>query len=312
MRANSPSAVSPPTGDDGGFVMEVPPGRYVLVAKMRSEGPDDGPLAPGDLYSFHGSNPVSAVEGSMAHVGFSLVEYVPPVYSDTGDPSAGGISGVVTYNGEPLQGAKVSIYIDPGTELKGVGYSFSPPTGPSGRFNFDFLPQSDYYVVAHKRLSGRSAGPISDGDYYGYYTGNPLRVEAGKSVNIEIRTVSKAGEIGKDDSLFRDTGTGVTGRITGPDGEPVQGVYAFAYTDKLMMHRRPEFISRQTGPDGRYVLNVSGGGTYYIGARSDYGDSPSIGEWYGKYDVTPDHSVEIKTGEKLGGVDIVVERVLLQ
>jgi hypothetical protein len=313
MLANNPSSTSPATGDDGGFVMAVPPGEYILVAKRLASGPGDGPLFTGDLYSFHGSNPVSVTGETLTHVGFSMVEYKgTPEYVDTGEAGVGAISGTVTYMGEPLEGAHVSIYIDPKDGLKGMGYSFAPPTGPTGRFIFDFLPESEYYIVVRKRLSGKSAGPITDGDYFGYYPGNPLRVKSGKKAVIELEAVSKASEIGKDDSMFRVTGTSITGRIKGADGKPVEGVYAFAYTDKLMMHKRPEYISRETGPDGVYVLNLAEGGTYYVGARSDYGDSPGIGEWYGKYDETADHSVVIESGARLEGIDVIVEQVLLQ
>jgi len=58
------------------------------------------------------------------------------------------------------------------------------------------------------------------------------------------------------------------------------------------------------------VIHLSGGGTFYVGARSAYGDSPGRGEWYGRYDGAPDHGVSVETGAGAEGIDIRVERVL--
>jgi len=58
------------------------------------------------------------------------------------------------------------------------------------------------------------------------------------------------------------------------------------------------------------VINLPQGGRYYIGARSDYGDTPGYGEWYGRYEGTPDHSVRIETGKVLDHIDLSVEQIL--
>ncbi len=61
---------------------------------------------------------------------------------------------------------------------------------------------------------------------------------------------------------------------------------------------------------GRYVINLPQGGRYYIGSRSEYGDTPGYGEWYGRYEGTPDHSVRLETGKILENIDLVVEQIL--
>jgi len=306
-----PSAVSTATADNGTYKMDLPAGKIFLVAKKLAAGEADGPPAVGDYYSFQGSNPVTVVAGVYTHVGFALVKKdSEPLYTENPDQGSGTLTGVVTYMGEPLEGAHVSLFLDPDSDFRGMGYSSAPPTRKDGRFRVDFLPQSDYYVIARKRASGAGSGPLTDGDSFGYYVDNPVPVKDGKVVKIEVEMLSKAGEIGKDDSLFRNTGTQVAGRITDKKGNVVKGVYAFAYEEKVMAHKRPSFISREVNDDGRYVINLSKGGVYYIGARSSYGDSPGIGEWYGRYDVTADHSVELKTGGRVDGVDISVEQIL--
>ncbi len=77
-----------------------------------------------------------------------------------------------------------------------------------------------------------------------------------------------------------------------------------------MAHKRPEFISKEVDEEGRYALNLSQGGTYYIGARSSYGDTPALGEWYGRWEGTGDHSVALETGQTLSGIDMTVEMIL--
>ncbi len=305
-----PFSVSAPTADDGTYRMDLPPGTYYLVAKKRS-GAGDGPLEAGDYHCFHGSNPISAAPGAYTHVGFSMLRDDHPAhYTDGSDPGSGTLTGVVTYMGKPLAGVYVTLYLDAKADFKGQGYSSSPPTGKSGKFRVDLLPESDYFVIARKRATGANAGPLTDGDYFGYYVGNPVTVKAGKTADISLEVISKAGEIGKDDSLFRNTGTQIRGRITDKDGHVVKGAYAFAYKEKVMAHKRPAFISRQVDDKGGYVINVAEGGTYYIGARSAYGDSPGIGEWYGRYDATPDHHVDVKSNGHADGIDITVEKIL--
>jgi hypothetical protein len=309
--AAKPFAVSGPTADDGTWKLEVPRGKYYLAVKKRQAGAEDGPLAIGDYYSFQGSNPITVATGKYTHVGFFLVRYENKVvYEDSPEAGSGALTGVVTCNGQPVEGVSVILYLDGKNDFRGMGYSTTPPTGKDGVFKMEFLPESDYFLLARKRGSGKGAGPLTDGDSFGYYVANPVTVKAGKVAKVDFGVISKAGEIGKDDSLFRDTGTLITGHILDKNGKPAKGVYAFAYEEKVMAHKRPEYISRVVDENGRFVISLSQGGTYYIGARSDYGDTPGLGEWYGRYEGTGDHSIIVKTGKVLEGVDMVVEQIL--
>lgn len=309
--AAKPFATSSITGDDGKYSLDLPNGSYYLVAKKRKDLAQDGPVAEGDFFSFQGSNPITVAPGKYTHVGFSMLPYDKEVvYAPYDGNDAGGLAGVVTLDGKPLDGVYVTLYVDTAEDLRGSTYASSPPTGASGFFRFDYLPEVEYYVVARKRSKGGAAGPLSDGDYFGFFPANPVHIKAGKLASIEIPVVSKAGEIGQEDSLFRSTGTNVTGYVRDTEGKPVQGVYVFAYLEKVMAHKRPEFISKEVDKDGRYVLNLPEGGTYYLGARSQYGDTPALGEWYGRWEGTGDHSVVLKTGQVLKEIDITVERIL--
>jgi hypothetical protein len=308
--AFKPFAASGATADDGSYTMDLPPGKYFVVAKKRAAGLADGPLAVGDALSYNGSNPITVDPGGYVHVGFSLSRKLEEVaYSDGLDPATGSLEGVIEYQGKPLEGAGLRIFLDGADLFRGQGYSATPPTGKSGAFRIDLLPESAFYLIVRKRAKGAGAGPIAEGDYFGYFVENPVQVHVGKVAKVRIEVISKASEIGKDDSLFRATGTQIVGRILDKAGKVVPGVYAFAYEDKVMAHVRPSFISREVDKEGRYVISLSRGGVYYIGARSAYGDSPGLGEWYGRYDVTADHSVRVETGKRVEGVDIIVELI---
>jgi len=308
---SKPFAASAITGDDGKYSMDLADGSYYLVAKKRADMSQDGSVGVGDFFSFQGSNPVTIAPGKYTHVGFSMLPYDKGVDYQSYDTSdSGAIGGVVTLDGKPLEGVFVTLYVDTAEDLRGSTYATSPPTGKNGGFSFDFLPEVEYYVVARKRASGSAAGPLTDGDYFGFYPANPVHVKAGKLAHIELAVTTKAGEIGMEDSLFRNTGTAVTGVLRDLHGNPVEGVYVFAYLEKVMAHKRPEFISKAVGKDGRYVLHLPEGGTYYLGARSKYGDTPALGEWYGRWEGTGDHSVKIKTGEVLKDIDMTVEEIL--
>jgi len=306
-----PFAVSAKTGDDGKYALDLPVGSYYLVAKKRTDMAKDGPVAPGDYFSFQGSNPITVKPGTYTHVGFAMLPFTQEIrYEDYDGDESGALTGVATLDGEPLEGVYVTLYVDTAENLRGSTYATSPPTGKNGVFRFDFLPEVEFYVVARERAKGGAAGPLNDGDYFGFYPNNPVHIKTNKLATIDIPLVSKAGEIGQEDSLFRSTGTTVTGKIVDIEGKPVTGVYVFAYLEKVMAHKRPEFISKEVGADGVYTLNLPEGGTYYIGARSQYGDTPALGEWYGRWEGTGDHSIKLNTGETLKAIDITVEQIL--
>jgi hypothetical protein len=305
-----PLAASAITADDGAWRIDAPPGRYFLAAKKLAAGAADGPVRAGDYSAYHGSNPITAVPGKYTHVGFAMEKLESDVaYEESGRSGSSSIAGIVTSGGQPLDGVSVSVYADAAGEFRGLGIATLPPTGKAGAFRVDNLPAADYFVIVRKRASGKNVGPIGDGDFFGFFGGNPVRTQPGKTALIRVAAVAKASEIGKDDSLFRDTGTQVAGRVIDRDGRAVPGVYAFAYEEKEMSLKRPAAISRGADAEGRYVLNLPHGGTFYLGARSDYGDTPRPGEWYGRYAGTADHAVAIEAGSSRAGIDITVERI---
>jgi hypothetical protein len=310
FRERHAAAASEPSGGDGVYRLALPAGTYVLAAK-RLEGQGDAPLPPGGLFAYHGSNPFTLAPGSATEISFSLARKErEPVVAPGDEPGSGTLKGIATWQGRPLAGATVKLYLDAADDFRGIGYAAAPPTDESGAFRFDYLPESAYYVVARKRAAGPGAGPLAEGDWYGWFWGNPVAVRAGTEVAIDLELVSKGRDAGSADSRPRPSGTSISGRIVDAAGAAVPGAHAFAYEEKVMSHKKPAFLSAAAGADGRYVLHLSRGGTFYVGARSGYGDSPARGEWYGLFDGTADHAVNVEEGKVRDGVDIVVERIL--
>lgn len=305
-----PAAASPPAGADGAYLLELPAGTYHLVAK-RGSGKGDGPLPSGGLHCFHGSNPFTVAAGTKTEASFSLATKAADPRVEPGpDPGSGVLSGVVTWRNTPLPGVSVKLYLDGESDFRGSGYAVAPPTDERGEFRFDYLPDSAYYVVARRRTAGPGAGPVAEGDHYGFFVDNPVPVHNGTAVRIELEMLQKGKPAGNADSRPRPSGTSISGRITGPDGAPVANVHAFAYANRLMSHEKPDFLSAEAGADGRYVIHLSRGGTFYVGVRSGYGDSPGKGEWHGLYDGSADHGVTVPDGGIVEGIDIRVERIL--
>lgn len=310
LLAGRGAAVSEPSGTDGGFLLALPEGTYHLVARAQ-EGAPDGPVPVGGLFAFHGSNPFTLMPGVSIEVNFSLArKTAEAVVKPAADQGSATLGGVVTRGGAGVAGVQVKLYLDAESAFRGMGYAAAPPTDERGAFSFDHLPESAYYVVARKRGAGTGPGPLAEGDLYGSYADNPVQVRGGTAVEIALELVVKGREVGNADGRPRPSGTRIAGRITDAAGAVVRGVYAFAYEEKVMAHKKPAYISQEVDGQGRYVMHLDRAGTFYVGARSAYGDSPGKGEWYGRYDGTTDHGVTVEAGASAEGIDIRVERIL--
>jgi len=304
-RSTAPFAVA--TADDGGrYRLDLPPGRYFLIGRKRThEG-----SGPARMYMAScPGNPVEVGDGRLQVPAFSLVEMgrgralVP-------DPATG-VEGRVTADGEPVDEAYVYIYTEDATDLMGPSYSEAVRTDEQGFYRVD-LPAGRYFVAARKRLDGGRLGEPEPGDLNGVFPHNPVEVTQGRYAAladlplapVDLRTRSDRRSQGK----FKPTGTALSGRIVDTAGRPAAGVYLFAYSDSRMTGK-PSHISEATGDDGRFVLHLADGGTWFVGARSAYGGPLEPGERVGTYDGRSDHGVEVKRGQRLDLGEIQVKEV---
>ncbi len=295
-----PLFISEATDDEGYFKVEVSPGSYALFAR------DD----KRSLFAFCGRNPVEIKKGTvwagLQAVSTGSVKVVP--YDDE---YSAAIEGVVLHQGQPLADAYVYLYLDAKEDLKGQGYRLSMPTGADGRFAFDSLPESSYFLMARKRMDGNRVGPVREGDYLGHFAANPIVAKSGTTTQVTLATVRKVKNASESETFNATGQIIVNGRVVDDKGAPVAGLHVFAYTDRVIGHKRPAAMSAPTGADGRFRLSLEKPGMYYIGARQHYGDSPMPGELFGMYDESADHGLKVETGGRTREIEITVEPVSL-
>ena len=295
----APVGVPVPSDTDGRYTMDLLRGRYFLSAEW------------GNLWSYCGRNPVVVAGQPKQWIGFELLQWERPVYGKLPEEGLDGLlKGVVTWKGKPAGGVSISLYLDDEDNFRGMPFIRSVPTGPDGTFAIDLVPESRYYLVARRRASGRTAGPMARGDLFAYYRYNPVEVRGGESVAIHIPLTEKKRDRDIHAIGIEGHEPGFSGLITDITGHPVPGLHVFAYLDPGMEHHRPDAISSLTDRDGRYKIFLPRSGIYYVGARAGFGDSPKPGEYFGFYEGTADHSVTLDAGEFVDGLNISVRKVL--
>ena len=212
---------------------------------------------------------------------------------------------VLKDEGTPLNGGYVNIYPDTISNLLGPSQFISTPTDENGDYQLE-VPAGVYYVVARKRLSGPSTGPLSPGDYYSEHQRLVTRVETGKFVEIELPVVvMKAPMFFKSRVVDKETETGISGVLTDSTGKPVMGGFAMAYSDKEMK-RLPDYASTLSDEQGRFTIFLPEGGRYYLAARIHAWDMPSPGEPYGKLGDEDPTLLDVETGRFIKDVSIVM------
>ena len=281
------------TADDGLFSLKLPGGRYYLFAEGKQ------------LSAFYGRNPITVPEEGLTDVNLLLTpdNLSEPQESTTLET---GVVGTVSLDGQPVQGAIVTVYPDLSSQLKGMGLGMAAPSDEKGYFELP-LAVGTYYLVVRVRKSGQMAGPLKAGDLFGYLAGNPLVIKEGAPARVHIPVIEVPAKVSRHSAnLFGNTS--VSGRVLDQKGDPVAGLQVLLYEDSMML-TRPHYVSQKTDADGSYQLSFPKGGHYYLAARDKLGGPPAPGELYGRYQGTPDNSIEIETGKNLEDVDIVVDEV---
>ncbi len=308
LSAGESPAAAAATDFAGKAAFDLAPGRYFVAAEWRADGDYARPVAAGDRFAYFGGNPVFIGSGGpQRELLLSLERFDAP---RPGPPAPGvlsGAGGFVVSGGAPVAGAFVSAYLKPEGGFRDMGFAASAPSGVDGGYVLD-LPPGRYYLVARKRAAGGVAGPLRKGDFFGYYAANPVTVAPGRVARADIPVTTIRLRNAPAYSGDSAAAAYVEGRIVGRDGKPRAGVYAALYTNPDLLNR-PLFMSDVTGPGGGYRLPVPAPGTYYLGARSGYGGSPAPGDLYGRFEGSADHSLTVRAGDRLTGVDIVVEEV---
>ncbi len=223
---------------------------------------------------------------------------------EVGRPTLVTVSGKVL---EPASGAYLYLY-KKGKDPHGpADYILPVPTGKDGSFALNVEP-GEYVLVARKRSSGENTGPLKPGDLKSEEI--PIKVKPGEPLVLTVVMMRKTDSAIKSYENPRGWNTSISGRVLDADGNPVAGARVHVYT-YVQMSERPKYVSDKTGPDGKYIVYLPKGGTYYLAARNRFGGPPRIGDLYGRYDkgsIDPS-AVVVKDGEHLEGIDIIVYKV---
>ncbi len=275
------------SGTGGDFALSPPPGVYLVLAR-----------APG-RFAYFGRNPVR-LRDRLSGLNLPLVP-VHPVTRLPTRPGTERIEGRVLAGGRPLAGARVFAYLDAAQGLRGPGFALSDPSGPDGSFLLS-VPPGTYFVAARLREGGLR-GALHPGDRFGVLPRFPLRIAEGEAVRVDIETV----EIPSAERMARFRGgfATLTGRIVDDRGRPVAGMRACLYANPQMLDR-PAAVAEPSGPDGSFVLATSLAGTFYLGAREVLGGPPAPGERVGFYRGPRGTVLEVRPGERIGDLVIVV------
>ncbi len=150
--------------EDGGYVLDLLPGRWYLVGRYRQQGSLDGPPKAGDAWAIHPGNPV-LVEAEQPHrLDFRLLGVSQPMLLRGGSLASGttGFRGrLIDPQGQPVAGAFALAYRD--RNFRRMPDHTSAVVGESGRFIL-YVPQAGRYCLAARQ---KTRGQPVQGEPYG-------------------------------------------------------------------------------------------------------------------------------------------------
>jgi len=324
------SIESSPGEKDGQYSLELPPGIYYLVAT--------GKLNGRELFSYHGLNPITVTD-EYRWLPFFLSPEREPVCKK-GDEQ--GISGIVAYQDVPLDHGVISVYKSQDGKFRGMGL-LTNTIGENGRFHFSLEPGS-YVVVGRQKKEQGGIGPVMQGDLFCYPSTNPIIVEEGELCDLTIecyprdnlkeylddnaenpqgrrhekRRRASLWDIQPEEAQTRIVAkpATITGSVTDLDDRPVANLVVTAYPamgiDPFQMHilRLITENRARTDAQGRFSIELPGGGLYYLQAREKVGEAPDRLEYYGLYEGNQNHAIRINSGETRSKINIQVSRIM--
>jgi hypothetical protein len=265
---------SEPTAKDGTYKLDLPAGKYYLIARKTKSGGVD--LSEGDLYCYYSGSPMDVVGSSYRNIGFNMIKVKKSDLKDKKDKMQG-VYGNIYFEDKLLEKVYLFAYKDVSNNFKGPAEYVFPSA--KGKFKLR-LPEGEFYLLARKRKKGGLYGPMEKDDIFNYYYDNPVKVEKGilKAVDIECITRLDLLEAPMGDSALR----GITVHVKEEQGKPLKGVYLLVYTNAEMTGR-PDYISERSDEEGKIFLELNTPGRYYTIIRSTLGGPARNGDYYSKY-----------------------------
>ncbi|HEY3309034.1 MAG TPA: hypothetical protein VGJ93_11315 [Desulfuromonadaceae bacterium] len=240
-----------------------------------------------------------------------------PAQTGTSPGTAATISGRIMIQGKtPMNNGIVFLY----------DKSMGPPPSPqdnqywrvpdrinaidkNGEFSFE-VNGGTYYLTAAQKDPESEMGPPQV-DEFNYFHGDaegnprPIIVTSGSRVNLGVLIPS----LWSPNTVLRDKGiTAIEGIVSDTESKPVKGALVFAYLSKNTTGR-PIFISEKTDKNGKFLLRVHDGGTFFLKVRSVYGGgSPEDGEFQNVTKEFEPLMVALKKDQRLQGINLKVKR----
>jgi len=225
------------------------------------------------------------------------------------------ISGTVTIGGKTaLQNCIVLVYAkSSGPPPHPYKYWRIPDlisaAAPDGSFTIQ-VPAGTYYLMAAQKNPTDPVGPPTKSELiylHADQTGSALPLNLAAGTKLELGRVTASPWL--PELIQRDQGiTAVKGVVVDQEGTPVANTVVFASLTKGVMGR-PTFISERTDANGRFLLRVYGGGTYYLKVRSVLGGgAPQVGEFLNTTEEFEPLEVNLQKDQIRHGVTLTVKK----
>jgi hypothetical protein len=162
------------TDQDGTFTINLPAGRYSLVARKRADGSRSGSLSPGDLNAHYPGNPVEVRSGEHLQLqAFPLAAIDAEVYAQRQTDGVFAKTDTVLHgqivdaDGQPVSAVYVLAYLD--SRMVGKPVHMSVPTAADGQFSLFLDATGTYYIGARSAIGG----PLEPGEWVGTFDDQP-------------------------------------------------------------------------------------------------------------------------------------------
>ncbi|TLN19937.1 hypothetical protein FDZ71_04625 [bacterium] len=299
---STPPVAEIPSGEDGAFSLELPPGRYWVWAKATiTEGSREVRLVGQAT-----TNPVESFSGEGTTVKIELAD--PSGFAEGFGPEGTGLMGRVKF-AEGTQAEGATVYVYPGTQERPIGPGFVAAVDVAGDASFRMnLAIGKYTLAVRQRKSSRDYGPPEKSDRVAV---RQIEIAEGGYLDVGEITPTLIDQVAWKEitSKMGSDATRIEGLILDAKNRPVEGIRVLAFKDSRLTGK-PAFVSPPSGKDGRYVLPISGeGGTFFLGARSRIGGPASPGEKTGHTLGPNGLGIKVKPGDNISKINISVEEV---
>ena len=189
----------------GAFSTDLPPGKYYLVMRKRSNPNSAGPPEEGDLQFYarlkNGNPKIFTIKaGKTTNIGTITVAAPFRKEKNVAKDGMSGIEGTITdEQGKPVAGARVFVYESEG--MLGMPRYASDKTGENGKYSLGLSSHGTYFLKARTHYGG---GKPADGELMGSLEksggSSALVVEKGKisrGVDITVKRFSAGSSPGR-------------------------------------------------------------------------------------------------------------------